>query len=437
LADTIEPPLTAEAIQTDADRGAGVWVSVWCVVAAFGAYFCMYGFRKPFTAAGYDAATLWGLDYKTLLVVAQVLGYTVSKFLGIKVVAETPPARRAATLLGLIAAAWATLLLFGLTPPPWGAVWLFGNGLMLGMVFGLVLGFLEGRRHTEALAAGLCASFIVADGVTKSVGAALLDAGISDRWMPFLAGLLFALPLLGFAWMLTHVPDPSPQDVAERSERLPMDGSQRWTFFRRYAGGLSLVVLIYLLVTILRSVRADFAPEIWQGLQGIVRPRTFALSEFAVAAAVLLLTGAMVVIRDNRRAFFSGLGLAGVGVAIAGVALAALSADAMEPFAFMVLLGVGLYLPYLVVHTTLFERLLAGTRERGNIGYLMYLADSFGYLGYVAVLLARVLFGPADDFLSFFVATSWVVVGGCLLLLVPCWLYFAAYLGTQRKGGEA
>ena len=38
------------------------------------------------------------------------------------------------------------------------------------MVFGLVLGFLEGRRMNECMAAGLCASFILADGFTKSVG---------------------------------------------------------------------------------------------------------------------------------------------------------------------------------------------------------------------------------------------------------------------------
>jgi hypothetical protein len=33
-------------------RAGGGWVfSAWCLVAAFGTYFCMYAFRKPFTAA--------------------------------------------------------------------------------------------------------------------------------------------------------------------------------------------------------------------------------------------------------------------------------------------------------------------------------------------------------------------------------------------------
>ena len=187
----------------------GLSLSVWSVVAAFGTYFCMYAFRKPFTAASYADEVFWGMGYKTVLVTAQVVGYTLSKFLGIKVVAEIQPHRRAVLLLGLIAAAEVALLLFGLTPPPFNVVWLFCNGLPLGMVFGLVLGFLEGRRHTEALTAGLCSSFIVADGVAKSVGAALLKTGVSEYWMPFLTGLVFVPPLLLFTWMLTRIPRPS------------------------------------------------------------------------------------------------------------------------------------------------------------------------------------------------------------------------------------
>ena len=82
-----------------------------------------------------------------------------------------------------------------------------------------MLSFLEGRQHTEALTAGLCTSFIVADGVVKSAGAELLKAGVSEYWMPVCAGLLFVLPLLLFAWMLSRIPAPSRSDVAARSER--------------------------------------------------------------------------------------------------------------------------------------------------------------------------------------------------------------------------
>lgn len=414
-----------------ARRRDWAWAA-WAATAAFGAYFCMYAFRKPFTAASFADQTLWGLDFKTALVSAQVLGYTLSKFLGVKVVSEIQPHRRATLLLVLIGLAELALLLFAVTPPPFNLFWLFCNGLPLGMVFGLVLGFLEGRRHTEALAAGLCASFIVADGVVKSAGAALLEQGVPERWMPCVAGLLFLLPLALFTWMLTRIPRPSALDVEARSARVPMDASDRWALFRRYVPGLTALLLVYLLVTILRSVRADFAPEIWRGLQGSAPAGVYAWSETLVGACVLVLFASMVLLRDNRHAFFVGLALAAGGSGLVAVALVALHAGALTPFAFMVLHGVGLYLPYIAVHTTVFERLLAMTRDRGNVGYLLYLADSWGYLGYVAVLFARSWLGAPDHFLSFFTTLSWTIALSCLVLVVPCWRYFARHPATRR-----
>ena len=50
----------------------------------------------------------------------------------------------------------------------------------------------------------------------------------------------------------------------------------------------------------------------------------------------------------------------------------------------LLLVGLGLYLPYVAFHTTIFERLIALTRERANVGFLMYLADSLGYFAYAA-----------------------------------------------------
>src|SRR5262249_29681583 len=152
------------------------------------------------------------------------------------------------------------------------------------------------------------------------------------------------------------------------SARAPMNSPERWDFFRRYAAGLTLVVLLYLLITILRSVRADFAPEIWAGLQAVVSPDLFTWSEMAVAVGVLVLIGSAVVINDSRRAFFFALALSIGGVLLVAVALLALRAQAVSPFGFMVLHGLGLYLPYIAVQTTLFERLIAMTRDRGNIG---------------------------------------------------------------------
>jgi hypothetical protein len=407
-------------------------VSAWCVVAAFGAYFCMYAFRKPYTVALYEGGASADVGYKTVLITAQTVGYMLSKFWGIKVVSETGSEKRVRLMLGLIATAEAALFLFAVTPPPYNVVWMFLNGLPLGMVFGLVLGFLEGRRHTEALAAGLCASFIVADGVVKSVGAYLLQHGVSEAWMPFVAGLLFAPPFGFFAWMLAHVPAPTAADIAARSKRLPMDAADRWRFVRRNAAGLMLLVVAYILVTIARSVRADFAREIWVGLQGPdVDPAVFGQSEAIVGVLILVLCGSVVFIRDNRRAFFASLAMAVGGALLVIAALVGQQAGAIASFPFVVLIGLGLYLPYIAVHTTIFERLIAMTRERGNVGFLMYLADSFGYLGFVIVMLARNRVPSDGAFVDFFLVLCWIVSLACVILLALCAVAFARRPATQ------
>src|SRR5262249_41955219 len=144
----------------------------------------------------------------------------------------------------------------------------------------------------------------------------------------------------------------------------------------------------YLLLTILRSVRSDFAVEIWQGL-GVQEPKVFAWSEIAVMLGVVFVNGAAILIRDNRRAFFTALATSVGGFLLVLFALVGLSLQQLPGIAFMVLLGLGLYIPYVAVHTTIFERLIALLRDRGNLGYLMYLADAFGYLGYVGVMVVR------------------------------------------------
>jgi Family of unknown function (DUF5690) len=396
----------------------------WAVIAAFGTYFCMYAFRKPFTAGSFEVDAFWGLTYKTILVISQVLGYTISKFIGIKIVSEMPPTGRAKMILLLIAIAECSLIFFGMIPAPYNFICLFLNGLPLGMVFGFVLGFLEGRRATEALTAGLCASFIVADGVSKSVGEALLREGISEFWMPAVAGSLFVLPLLIFVWMLTKIAQPDDRDIEHRGERVPMYQSDRRAFFRKYGFGLCALTIMYLLITILRTLRADFQPEIWKGLGYQVDSAAYARSELLVAIGVILVNGSCVFIRNNRFAFRFALGISLLGTLIVIGTLLGREQGLLSPFEFMVLIGLGLYIPYVAVHATIFERLMAMTRERGNIGYLMYLVDAFGYLGYVAVMVIKNVGVDKSNFLDFFLVLSWWIAILSMLSIVACFLFF-------------
>jgi hypothetical protein len=395
----------------------------------------MYGFRKPFTAGTYEGVVAFAaVNQKIWLVSSQLIGYTLSKIIGIRVIAAMPPGRRAMLLLAFIGVAELSLVAFAMLPFPANGFCLFLNGLPLGMVFGLVLGFVEGRRMTELFVAGLCASFIVADGYAKTVGGQLLKSGVSEAWMPAAAGAWFALPLCFFVWMLTRIPPPADHDVAERSERTPMSADSRNAMIRRHGWPLFTIVAAYLLITMLRTVRSDFAPEIWAGLGFKAAPTTFTDSELWVALGVILFNGSLVLIRNNRIAFFSALAICGLGLLLALGAIVGQRVGAIPPFAFMILLGIGAYLPYVAVHTTIFERLIALTREKGNIGFLMYIADAVGYLGVVLLLLLKSVLDKqkaSGGFLDFFLNLSNVLLTGSVALIgLAIFLY-----GRKQMGG--
>ena len=416
--------MSASENQTAAPRSE-IGVSLITAAAAFATYFCMYAFRKPFTAGTYEDQLLWGWGLKTVLVTSQLLGYALSKLIGIKIVSEMSRRWRTLYILGFIAFAELSLVGFAVLPAGAKPVMLFLNGLPLGMVFGLVLAFLEGRKQTEALTAGLCASFVISSGVVKSVGRSLVhDYGVSEFWMPAVTGLIFLVPLLVAVWFLQQTPEPSLEDQQLRMKRTPMSRQERWSFFRTFAPGLTLLLLIYIALTVMRSLRDDFGVEIWRSLGYGDKPQVFAQTELIVAFVVTALNAVAIVIRRNRLAFQAVLGLVAVGFGLVFTSLALLKNSSIGGYSFMILCGIGLYLPYIAFHTTIFERLIAASRRPGNMGFLMYLADTVGYFGYVGLLLLKKQIDASADFLGLFQNVTLVLSTVCIIFLVIVAVYF-------------
>lgn len=105
---------------------------IHAAAAAFITYMSMYAFRKPFTAATYDGMRLWGMDYKIVLIISQLIGYTLSKYIGIKLISELKSDQRISTLIILMGIAWFSLLLFAVVPYPYNFPFMLLNGLPLG-----------------------------------------------------------------------------------------------------------------------------------------------------------------------------------------------------------------------------------------------------------------------------------------------------------------
>lgn len=402
-----------------------VFFCSYAIAAAFLTYFAMYAFRKPFTAGMYEGASIWGLDYKIIAIIAQACGYTLSKFLGIRVVSELKASSRIKSVVGLIGIAWGALLLFAVTPRPYNVCFLFLNGLPLGMIWGIVFSFLEGRRFTELLGAGMASSFIVSSGIVKATGRSLVvDRGVSEFWMPFFTGALFIPVLVLGILMLRAIPAPTAYDERHRTKRIPMDRGARRHFFASFALGIILTVSIYICLTIFRDVRDNFAVEIWSALGYADKPAILATAEIPVALGVLAIIGSMIFIKNNRFAFYLNLGL----IVLAGGLLLGTTLlfrwGHMGPALWMILNGFSMYLAYIAFHTFLFERWIALFRIRSNIGFLMYIADAFGYLGSITVMFAKNFAPPSVSWLSLFIKIAYATAILTIVLGIACIMYF-------------
>jgi len=393
--------------------------------AVFITYLSMYAFRKPFTAAQYNNISLWGVNYKILLIIAQLIGYTISKYFGIKIISELTASKRTITLILLMAASWVSLLFFAIVPAPYNLPFIFLNGLPLGMIWGVVFSYIEGRRHTELLGVAMASSFIISSGIVKGVGSYLLiTMHVSEMWMPFLTGLLF-LPVLFLGVYLLHsIEQPNEDDINARTERLPMNAKERNIFFKRFAPGILFSVSIYVCLTVFRDLRDNFAVEFWNSIGMKNIPSMLVFTELPIAFLVIIIIGSMIFIKNNKQAFFINFLLVFIGGILLLLSTLLFYNQLMSPTYWMIIVGFSMYLPYIAFHALFFERWIAYFKIKSNIGFLMYVADAAGYLGSTLVLLFKNFNSIQYSWVSFFTFSALITSIFIIILSIANFIYF-------------
>ncbi len=410
-------------VQSESTPSRRWTVMPMAAIGGFMAYFAMYAFRKPFTAATYPHETLWntGVDLKTAFVVAQILGYAISKYCGIDVCSRSSSRYCGLVLIGLILAAELSLVLFAVLPVPWKVVAIFLNGIPLGLVWGFIVRYLEGRRSSDLLLAALCCSFVVSSGIVKDIGRWWLTHGVDIYWMPALTGLCF-LPLFVLAvGMLHSLPAPDSIDNQQRAERQPMSVEDRWEFVRSQWSVLWPLLIFYTALTAYRDFRDNYAVDMLATLGFANDAAIFSKTELPAGLLVTLALGALILIRDNRLAMVAIYVLMAVGMLLVGTATWLVFGRAISGMTWMMLTGIGVYLTYVPFNAMLFDRLIA-IRGGGTAVFGICLADALGYTGSVVAQLYRDVFAGDFDRLTFFQSCSVILpILGLVCLMISGW----------------
>ena len=314
----------------------------------------------------------------------------VSKFYGILFISSLRRTGRWVTVSVLVGIAWGCLLLFAITPDWFGLICFFINGFMLGFLWGVVFSYVEGRTSTDLTGSVMAVSFIFAGGFSRSVGKWLMtEQDVPEKWMPFMTGAVFALPLIFFLFLLERIPPPDATDEAERTKRISMGSQDRKQFLASFGKGLVLVTMTYAFLTILRDIRDNYMANMWRELGYGADYGIFTRTETITSVIVLGMMASLVLIRKNFTAFRLVHLAILAGFMTAGIASALFLNKMISGAAWMQLSGLGLYMSYIPFNSIFFERLIASFRVAANVGFLMYITDAFGYLGSVSLMVIK------------------------------------------------
>lgn len=393
----------------------------------------MYAFRKPFTNGTYSGLTLWDLDYKAILIISQLLGYMLSKMLGIKIISELKATGRKKLIICLILFAETALILFGIVPRPYNFFLLFLNGLPLGMVWGIVFSYLEGRRFTEMLGMGLSVSLIVSSGILKTTYFTVHEwlPFVSEFWMPAVIGLIFLPFFLTFVWMLSVIPEPSESDKLLKVERLPMTAEDKRVVMAEYGLAVVGLGLIYMMLTTMRDFRDNFSVEIWNEIDSHWDKGVLSLTESISGIIVLSSIGFLSLIRNNIRGFWATLCLVALGLTLSGGSTLLFELNLIRPFWWMLLVGMGMFLAYTPIQVVLFDRMIALFKVKANAGFFVYICDSAGYLGSVFLLLYKEFFMRDLSWCKVLIRFSYTLTVVSLVILVLVSIFFNRKLGIK------
>jgi hypothetical protein len=401
------------------------WFTLYTAVTAFCLYTCLYAFRKTFAAATFSDVQWFGTSYKVWLVLFQMAGYGASKFTGIRIISELLPRQRSSGILIMACIAALSWLAFAVVPAPINIVFLFTNGFPLGLVWGMMFGYLEGRRVTEVLGAALSVSFIFSAGLGRSVGTYIIQVWkISEYWMPFVSCCLFLAPLLIFLFLLDKVPPPNAADEALRTKRAPMNPNERRRFTKTFLPGIILFVLTYMLLTTFRDFRDNFSAEVWKEIGTSQSPWVFTQIETIVSVIILIAISVMITIRKNIVALSLNHIIISLGFILVGISTWVFRSEHIDPSQWLILIGIGLYMGYVPFNSIFFDRLIASFRYVGTVGFLIYVADAFGYLGSIGVLILREFALPEVSWVNLFVVSGYIISCAGTLLTLASMMYF-------------
>lgn len=363
---------------------------------------------------------------------AQITGYALSKWFGIGLIGNMKRTSRLPLLILLLGSATVPLLFLSLLPPLGQVFCMLVSGFPLGLVYGVVFSWIEGRRFTEILGAILACTFVFSSGLVKSIALYLTEV---TRWsemeIPGVMALMSLAVSLPFIYVLNRTDLPDEEDVKHRLERTAADKSTRKSIFKGLGFPLVLWIIAYFMLTLIRDLRDNFGAEILKE-QSNLKPGVFLGMETPASLILLFMISLIGLIKRHDQAIqtINYISMAGLFMLI--IATLSFLNGGLDTELWLFLVGIGCYLGYILLNISLFDRVVSISGFAANAGFLLYIADAWGYLGSVAMTLVRYLLPGPQSWTEWFGYTT-ILAGIIGLMAFIMAAFFAGEELSERQ----
>lgn len=386
-------------------------------LTTFCLYTFMYAVRKPFSALTYENILVWGINVKIWMVLAQLLGYTLSKFYGIRLLGKIKREDRSIYLVCILSLATVPLFLLQHLPTPTWPLLMFFNGFPLGLVWGIVFSYVEGRKYTEFIGAMLACTFVFSSGWVKSFGLYLqrnLELNINQ--VPFFTAIIALIAAAIVIFILEKLPPPNSEDKLLRNDRKPLNPIEQRRFLRDHGSILIPFVIIYGIFTIMRDFRDNFSAEMLTE-NGAYSSDVFINMELKVSLVLLCLVPLFSWIKNHQIALNTTTFSIILGILTSLTATFLFIQHQISIIGLLMFTGGGFYLGYILINISVMDRIVGFSRESGNSGFLIYIADSVGYL-FSLIISSFALLNKIDSMKWTSLYLGLIIVGSCLIFLL-------------------
>lgn len=257
---------------------------------------------------------------------------------------------------------------------------MFFNGFPLGLVWGIVFSYVEGRKYTEFIGAMLACTFVFSSGWVKSFGLYLqrnLELNINQ--VPFFTAIIALIAAAIVIFILEKLPPPNSEDKLLRNDRKPLNPIEQRRFLRDHGSILIPFVIIYGIFTIMRDFRDNFSAEMLTE-NGAYSSDVFINMELKVSLVLLCLVPLFSWIKNHQIALNTTTFSIILGILTSLTATFLFIQHQISIIGLLMFTGGGFYLGYILINISVMDRIVGFSRESGNSGFLIYIADSVGYL---------------------------------------------------------